>query len=55
MKRRSALAALASQELVELPVDVIVVVNEIAVRAVTQATHTIPIVLVGYTNDRPTR
>jgi putative ABC transport system substrate-binding protein len=40
-----------AQELVELRVDVIVVVNEIAVRAVTQATRTIPIVLVGYTND----
>ena len=43
-------AALA-EELVRLPVDIVVVVNEVAVRAVTQATRTIPIVLVGYTND----
>jgi putative ABC transport system substrate-binding protein len=53
---RSALGRLErvpglAEELVKLPVDVIVVVNEIAVRAVTQATRTIPIVLVGYTND----
>jgi putative ABC transport system substrate-binding protein len=53
---RSALGKLErvpglAQELVEVPVDVIVVVNEIAVRAVTQATRTIPIVLVGYTSD----
>ena len=40
-----------AEELVRLPADVIVVVNEIATRAVTQATRTIPIVLVGYTSD----
>jgi putative ABC transport system substrate-binding protein len=40
-----------AEELVRLPVDVVVVVNEIAVRAVSQATRTIPIVLVGYTSD----
>lgn len=40
-----------AQELVRLPADVIVVVNEIALRAVTQATSTIPIVLVGYINE----
>jgi putative ABC transport system substrate-binding protein len=40
-----------AEELVRLRVDVIVVVNEIAVRAVMQATRTIPIVLVGYINE----
>ena len=40
-----------AQELVRLPADVIVVVNEIALRAVTQATSAIPIVLVGYINE----
>jgi putative ABC transport system substrate-binding protein len=40
-----------AEELVRLPADVIVVVNEIAVRAVAQATDAIPIVLVGYTSD----
>jgi putative ABC transport system substrate-binding protein len=40
-----------AEELVRLPVDVIVVVNEIALRAVTQATDSIPIVLVGYINE----
>lgn len=40
-----------AEELVRLPVDVIVVVNEIALRAAQLATGTIPIVIVGYTND----
>ncbi len=40
-----------AEELVRLPVDVIVVVNEVAVRAVMQATRTIPIILVGYINE----
>jgi putative ABC transport system substrate-binding protein len=53
---RTALGEIArvpglAEELVRLPADVIVVVNEIAVRAVTRATRTIPIVLVGYTSD----
>jgi putative ABC transport system substrate-binding protein len=53
---RSALGRLErvpalAKELVRLQVDVIVVVNEIAVRAVMQATRTIPIVLVGYINE----
>jgi len=47
LERMPALA----KELVRLQVDVIVVVNEIAVRAVMQATRTIPIVLVGYINE----
>jgi len=38
-------------ELVRLPADVIVVVNEIALRATQHATGTIPIVTVGYTDD----
>ncbi len=48
--RLEHVAALA-EELVRLPVDIVVVAKEVAVRAVTQATRTIPIVLVGYTND----
>jgi putative ABC transport system substrate-binding protein len=53
---RSALGRLdqvpvLAEELVKLPVDVIVVVNEVAVRAVMQATREIPIVLVGYINE----
>ena len=48
--RLERVAALA-EELVRLPVDIVVVVNEVAVRAMMQATRTIPIVLVGYTND----
>lgn len=40
-----------AQELVRLPADVIVLVNEPALRAVRQATTTIPIVMVGYTDD----
>jgi putative ABC transport system substrate-binding protein len=40
-----------AEELVRLPVDVIVVVNEVAARAVMRATREIPIVLVGYVND----
>ncbi|UCH48951.1 MAG: ABC transporter substrate-binding protein [Betaproteobacteria bacterium] len=53
---RSALGRLdrvpaLAEELVQLPVDIIVVVNEVAARAVMQATREIPIVLVGYIND----
>jgi putative ABC transport system substrate-binding protein len=40
-----------AQELVRIPADVIVLVNEPALRAVRQATTTIPIVMVGYTDD----
>jgi putative ABC transport system substrate-binding protein len=40
-----------AQELVRLPADVIVLANEPALRAVRQATTTIPIVMVGYTDD----
>jgi len=40
-----------AQELVRLPADVIVLANEPALRAVRQATATIPIVMVGYTDD----
>ncbi len=47
LDRVSALA----QELVRLGVDVIVVANEPALRAATQATSTIPIVMAGYTDD----
>ncbi len=40
-----------AEELVRLKVDVIVLANEPALRAVTQATSTIPIVMAGYTDD----
>jgi putative ABC transport system substrate-binding protein len=40
-----------AQELVRLPADVIVLVNEPALRAVMQVTTTIPIVMIGYTDD----
>ena len=40
-----------AQELAGLPADVIVLANEPALRAVKQATATIPIVMVGYTDD----
>ena len=40
-----------AKELVGIPADVIVLANEPALRAVRQATATIPIVLVGYTDD----
>jgi putative ABC transport system substrate-binding protein len=40
-----------AEELVRLRVDVIVLANEPALRAVTQATSTIPIVMAGYTAD----
>src|SRR4029079_2807364 len=40
-----------AQELVGLKVDVIVLANEPALRAVTQATSTIPVVMSGYTDD----
>ena len=48
--RADRVPALA-EELVRLRVDVIVLVNELALRAVRQATTTIPIVMVGYTDD----
>jgi putative ABC transport system substrate-binding protein len=53
---RSALGRLErvpalAKELVELKADVIVVANEPALRAVAQATSTIPIVMAGYTDD----
>jgi putative ABC transport system substrate-binding protein len=38
-------------ELVQLPVDVIVVANEVALGASRKATSTIPIVMVGFTDD----
>lgn len=40
-----------AKELVDIPADVIVLVNDIAMRAVVEHTRTIPIVSVGYTND----
>jgi putative ABC transport system substrate-binding protein len=40
-----------ADELVRLPVDVVVVANERALRAVMQATTTIPIVTIGLIND----
>ena len=40
-----------AQELVQLKVDVIVVANDPALRAVLKATSTIPIVMTGYTDD----
>ncbi len=40
-----------AEELVRLPVDVLVVVNEVALRASRQATRTIPIVMLGFTDD----
>jgi putative ABC transport system substrate-binding protein len=40
-----------AQELVNLRADAIVLANEPALRAVRQATNTIPIVMVGYTDD----
>jgi len=40
-----------AKELVQFPVNIIVVVNEVALRAVTRATSTIPIILVGYVNE----
>ncbi|MDX1440577.1 MAG: ABC transporter substrate-binding protein, partial [Rubricoccaceae bacterium] len=40
-----------AKEMVDLPADVIVVVNDVAMRALLQLTDTIPIVSVGYTND----
>ncbi len=53
---RSALGQLdrvpaLAEELVRLPVDVIILANEPALRAATKATRTIPIVIAGYTND----
>jgi putative tryptophan/tyrosine transport system substrate-binding protein len=40
-----------AQELVSMPADVIVLVNELALRAVNQVNSTIPLVMVGYTDD----
>jgi ABC-type uncharacterized transport system substrate-binding protein len=40
-----------AEQLVRLPADVLVVLNEVALRVTRQATHTIPIVMVGYTDD----
>ena len=40
-----------AEQLVSLPVDVIVVVNEVALRASKQATRSIPIVMAGFTDD----
>jgi putative ABC transport system substrate-binding protein len=40
-----------AKELVQRPADVIVVVNEVALKAVQQATNTIPIVMIGWTAD----
>jgi putative ABC transport system substrate-binding protein len=40
-----------ARELVELKVEVIVLANEVALRAVTALTSTIPIVMSGYTDD----
>jgi putative ABC transport system substrate-binding protein len=53
---RSALGQLdrvpsLAQELVRLPVDILVVVNEVALRAAKEATQTIPIVIVGFVDD----
>ena len=39
------------EELVRLPVDVLVVVNEVALRAAKQTTRTIPIVMLGFIDD----
>jgi putative tryptophan/tyrosine transport system substrate-binding protein len=53
---RSALGELdrvpsLAKELVGLPVDVLVVVNEVALRATKEATSKIPIVMVGFIDD----
>ena len=40
-----------TEELIRLPVDVLVVVNEVALRASRQATRTIPIVMLGFIDD----
>ena len=48
--RTDRVPALA-EELVRLRVDVIVLVNEVALQAVRRANTTIPIVVVGYTDD----
>jgi putative ABC transport system substrate-binding protein len=53
---RSALGQLdrvaqMAEEMVNIPADVIVIVNEIALKAVKGATSTIPIVMVGFTDD----
>jgi putative ABC transport system substrate-binding protein len=39
------------EELVRLPVDVLVVVNEVALHAARQITRTIPIVMIGFIDD----
>jgi ABC-type uncharacterized transport system substrate-binding protein len=53
---RSALGQLGRvpmliNELVELPVDILVVANEVALRAAQQRTRTIPIVMIGFMDD----
>jgi putative ABC transport system substrate-binding protein len=58
LEARSALGQLdrvpsLAEELVRLPADVILVVNEIALRAARQATSAIPIVMVGYYREDP--
>ena len=40
-----------AEELVRLKVDVLILVNEVALRAARQVTTTTPIVMVGYTDD----
>jgi putative ABC transport system substrate-binding protein len=39
------------EELVQLPVDILVVVNEVALHAARQITRTIPIVMIGFIDD----
>jgi len=58
VEMRSALGRLdelsrVAEQLVDLRPDVVLVVNEIAVRAMKQATGTIPIVMVGYSTSDP--
>jgi len=40
-----------AEELISSPVDILVVVNEVALHAVRQITHTIPIVMIGFIDD----
>jgi putative ABC transport system substrate-binding protein len=42
-----------AEDLVRLPADVIVVVNDVSLRAAKRATGTIPIVMVGYYREDP--
>ena len=39
------------KELIRLPVDILVVVNEVALHAARQATHKLPIVMIGFIDD----